>query len=80
MILKYIDLPKVFVVDWMHCVLLGITKALMGFWFSSKHKDEQFFIGDKVRVLNYHTYSSTKYLICNYITSIYSLKLFIDTI
>lgn len=48
MVLSYADLPKFFVIDWMHGVLLGVTKALMTLWLNSKYKDKDFFIGNKV--------------------------------
>ena len=52
MVLRYVDIPKVFVVDWMHCVLLGVTKALMKLWFSSSHREDNFYVGDKVININ----------------------------
>lgn len=47
MILDYFDIPRFVVIDWMHCVLLGVTKALMSFWLNSKYKDQEFYIGNK---------------------------------
>ncbi|XP_065892467.1 uncharacterized protein [Dysidea avara] len=32
-------------IDYMHCVLLGITKLLLSLWFSSEHSRDQFYIG-----------------------------------
>jgi len=54
LMLPYIDMTKMFPVDWMHSVHLGITKALMGFWFVAKHRREDYFIGDKVNVDYFH--------------------------
>ncbi|XP_069126751.1 uncharacterized protein [Argopecten irradians] len=52
MSLQYIDIPKCFVIDWMHNVLLGVVKALLNFWLGSTHKDKDFFIGNKISLLN----------------------------
>jgi len=48
MFLKYIDPTTVFAADWMHGVLLGVTKALLRFWLESKYRNETFFIGHQV--------------------------------
>lgn len=53
MALNYADLPKFFVIDWMHSVCLGVTKALLSFWLNSIHKNEDYFIGDKVMTIFY---------------------------
>lgn len=42
--IQYLDIPKATVVDWMHNVLLGVTKALLTFWINSKYKDRDFFL------------------------------------
>jgi hypothetical protein len=51
MILSYVDLPRVFVIDWMHSVLLGVTKTLLKLWFGSSNATEEFYIGDKVIII-----------------------------
>ncbi|KAL5016753.1 hypothetical protein ScPMuIL_006342 [Solemya velum] len=50
--LNYVNLAKVFPVDWMHCVLLGVTKALLNFWLGRTYRTENFYVGDKVALLN----------------------------
>ncbi|XP_021339849.1 uncharacterized protein LOC110441075, partial [Mizuhopecten yessoensis] len=52
MMLQYIDPSTVFPVDWMHCVLLGVCKSLMSFWLNAKYKQKDFFIGDRMSLLN----------------------------
>ena len=32
-------------VDYMHGVLLGVTKALLNWWFNSKHSQEEWYCG-----------------------------------
>ena len=36
------------VVDYMHCVLLGVTKMLLKLWFNSEHSKEMWYCGTKV--------------------------------
>ena len=36
------------VIDYMHCVLLGVTKMLLQLWFDSKHSRELWYCGDKI--------------------------------
>lgn len=36
------------VVDYMHCVLLGVTKMLLRIWFDSEHSKEVWYCGSKV--------------------------------
>ena len=38
------------VVDYLHCVLLGVTKMLTEFWFDKAHKGKPYHIGNKVIV------------------------------
>lgn len=37
------------VIDYMHCVLLGITKMLLKLWFDSEHAGELWYCGTKVQ-------------------------------
>ena len=37
------------VIDYMHCVLLGVTKMLLKLWFDSKHAGELWYCGTKVQ-------------------------------
>ena len=45
------DLALGFPVDWMHCVLLAVSKSLMNFWILSKYHKENFYLGNKGKVL-----------------------------
>ena len=47
--LQYYDLVKGTAVDYMHCVLKGVTKSLINLWFSTSLKTESFNISDKVQ-------------------------------
>lgn len=38
------------VVDYMHCVLLGVTKMIMKLWFDTDHSGEMWYCGTKVQV------------------------------
>ena len=52
LMLDWLDFTKIFPVDWMHAVLLGVTKALLRLWLDNKEKNKVFFIGDKVNTMN----------------------------
>ena len=39
------DMVNSFPVDYMHCVLLGVTKQLLDLWFNSKHHKSHWYIG-----------------------------------
>ncbi|XP_066915002.1 uncharacterized protein [Clytia hemisphaerica] len=49
MLLKSYDLVRGVAVDYMHCVLLGVTKLMMLLWFDSSHKNESFSVFDKLK-------------------------------
>ena len=38
--------------DYMHGVLLGIVKMLFALWFDKKYKNEKFYIGDKISLID----------------------------
>jgi hypothetical protein len=38
-------------IDWMHCVLLGIVKQLLGYWMLPCNRGNEYYIGDQVRIL-----------------------------
>ena len=40
------------VVDYLHCVLLGVTKMLMEYWFNKTHRSKPYHIGKKVLLLS----------------------------
>lgn len=42
------DLIRGVAVDYMHCVLLGVTRLLLRLWFSSTHHKELYYIGKHV--------------------------------
>lgn len=35
-------------VDYMHGVLLGVTKSLLNFWFCSKYSQDEWYCGNRV--------------------------------
>ena len=37
------------VIDYMHCVLLGVTKMLLKLWFNSEHSKELWYCGNQVK-------------------------------
>ncbi|XP_048246521.1 uncharacterized protein LOC125377412 [Haliotis rufescens] len=50
--LKHVDLSKICPIDWMHCVLLGVVKALLKLWLCPSHKNRSFYIGDKIALMD----------------------------
>ena len=52
MALEDFDLTIGIVVDYMHCILLGVTKTMMELWFLPKNNKKNCFIGLQV-VKNY---------------------------
>ena len=60
-IIPKFDLALGFPVDWMHCVLLGVSKSLMNFWILSKYDKENFYLGNTVRFYN-HNFNNLKNL------------------
>ena len=36
--------------DYLHCLLLGVSKTLIEFWFDKKNRRERFYIGKKVNL------------------------------
>lgn len=49
---KPLDLVKAVVIDDLHCLFLGVTKHLIALWFGEKYKTFDFYIGEKVKLLN----------------------------
>ena len=39
-------------VDYMHCVLLGVTRQFLHLWFDSKHHSEPWYLGSKVKEID----------------------------
>ena len=52
MLLKNYDVVDSTAIDYMHCVLLGITKLLLSLWFGSKHSREEYYIGRSVSTVD----------------------------
>ena len=51
------------VVDYLHCLLLGVTKMFIEFWFDKAHKGKLYHIGNKVRKREYYyCYSNGLYI------------------
>ena len=38
--------------DYMHCVLLGVSRLLLRLWFTSTHHSELWYIGNDVKVID----------------------------
>ena len=68
------DLALGFPVDWMHCVLLGVSKSLMNFWILSKYHKGNFYLGNKVRFYN-HNFNNMKNLSVFYCFHKLSIKI-----
>ncbi|KAL1439217.1 hypothetical protein MTO96_001312 [Rhipicephalus appendiculatus] len=43
--LQYLDLVECFTAEYMHCVLLGVTRQFTDYWFDSSRSHENFYIG-----------------------------------
>jgi Transposase family tnp2 len=52
LLLKQFDIVRGFAVDYMHCILLGVTRSLAGFWFDSEHHDEPYYLGPKTNAVD----------------------------
>ena len=50
--LKSLDFAKSFVPDYMHCVLLGITKTLLSKWLSASEAGKQYFVGKQLKCIS----------------------------
>lgn len=48
---KHFDLVKSVVIDYMHGVLLGVTKSQLSFWLDSEYHKKPFYITPKQRIL-----------------------------
>ncbi|KAM7285073.1 uncharacterized protein ISCGN_032047 [Ixodes scapularis] len=46
------DLASSFVIDYMHCVLLGVVKMLMATWFDSKYHAEPWYLGRQLKTID----------------------------
>ena len=45
LLLNQFDIMHAFAVDYMHCILLGISRSLAGLWFDSEHQHESYYLG-----------------------------------
>lgn len=52
MYLPYFSMTKNVTIDYMHGVLLGVTKKFLDIWFDSKHSQNAWHIGDKIKEVN----------------------------
>ena len=52
MILREYDIIRGTAIDYMHCVLLGVTKLLLILWFGSEHKKRTFYIGKHLAAID----------------------------
>lgn len=47
--LSYFDLVHGFSIDYMHCILIGITPYLIGLWMDSKNSKQSFYLDKRKR-------------------------------
>jgi len=45
LMLKQFHIVHGFAVDYMHCILLGVSRSLTGMWFDSEHHGEKYYLG-----------------------------------
>jgi len=50
--LSHYDIIKGTSIDYMHCVLLGVTKLLLSLWFNTKNKASAFYLGRKISMVD----------------------------
>jgi hypothetical protein len=46
--INHFNIVKGVSIDWMHCILLGIVKQMLGYWLLPSNRGNPYFIGDKV--------------------------------
>ena len=47
-LLLYFDLVYGIVIDMLHCIFLGVVKALLHLWFDQSHRNEQYSLYSQV--------------------------------
>ena len=52
LLLPDFDIVRGFAVDYMHCVLLGVTRSLCFLWFDSEHHNEPYYFGRKISYID----------------------------
>jgi len=52
LLLNQFDIIRGFAVDYVHCILLGISRSLAGLWFDSEHHDESYYLGRQSLVVD----------------------------
>ena len=48
------NLVKGIVTDYLHCVLLGVSKMLLKLWLQAANHSKPFYVGNKVTVCMYY--------------------------
>lgn len=46
------DLIKGTAIDYMHCILIGVTNKMIGFWFDPTHSNEDYYCGHLVTLID----------------------------
>ena len=50
--LRHLDMIKGTGLDYMHGCLLGVTRQMLSLWLNTEHKNDKFYIGNHIAVLN----------------------------
>ena len=50
--LKYFDLVRGTAIDYMHCILLGIVRRLLGLWLDTRNHNKEYYIGHLISLLD----------------------------
>ncbi|XP_075724117.1 uncharacterized protein LOC142766540 [Rhipicephalus microplus] len=51
-LLPHFDCGAGFVVDYMHCVLLGVVRMLISLWFETKYHKSPWYLGGKIKLID----------------------------
>ena len=52
LLLNQFDIARGFAVDYMHCILLGVSRSLAGLWFDLEHHNESYYLGQHISVVD----------------------------
>ncbi|XP_014667955.1 PREDICTED: uncharacterized protein LOC106809402 [Priapulus caudatus] len=52
MLMQLFDCVMGYCIDYLHCVLLGVTRCFVGLWFDSRHHVQTYYIGRQVNTVD----------------------------